>query len=167
MSVRMLDTVDRRLVAMLQEDARLSATEIAKRLRLARSTVHERIAKLERTGVILRYSAVVAPEEDEQVVRALIQIDVIQRELSSVIRSLIRLHELQSCHSVNGPADLLCWVEAPHMEDLDALISEISCIPHVTRVSSQIVMATKFDRSPQAFAVTLRPAAKVKLEAVT
>src|SRR5690606_42132600 len=55
-----LDATDRRLIALLQDNARESVTELARKLKLGRSTVHERIARLERNGVILGYAPLLA-----------------------------------------------------------------------------------------------------------
>lgn len=150
MSSKIRDMIDRELIALLQGDARRSATEIARILGLARSTIHERIARLEREGVILGYSAIVAPNFDGEVTRALIFIDLLQKQTSQVIGSLGGFPEIVACHSIDGPSDIVCWVEVPQLEDLDALLSEISQIRSVEHVTSQVILATKFDRSTSA-----------------
>ena len=150
MSSRMRDVIDRELIALLQDDARRSATEIARILGLARSTIHERIARLEREGVILGYSAIVAPNCDGEVTRALVFVDLLQKQTAQVIGSLSRFPEIIACHSINGPSDIVCWIEVPQLEDLDALLAEISQIRSVEHVTSQVILATKFDRSMNA-----------------
>ena len=144
---RYRDATDRRLVALLEEDARASATDLAHKIGLARSTVHERIARLERDGVILGYAAIVVPTPEEELARALIYIRTRQRNGSAVVLALKGFPEIRSCHSVCGPQDLVCHAEAPRLEDLDALIDEIAQLPHVENVESNILLATKFDRA--------------------
>ena len=152
MPLKERDAIDRRLVALLEEDGRASETELAKKIGLARSTVHERIARLERDGVITGYSAIVAPAPDDEVTRAMIFIGTSQRHGKSVVLALKRFPELRSCYSISGQTDLVCWTETPCLEDLDALIDEIAMLPNIESVNSQIILATKFDRSRRRFA---------------
>ena len=146
MPLKYRDQIDRKLVALLEENARLSATELAKRLGLARSTVHERMTRLERDGVIMGYAAIVPPARDDEINRALIFVRTRQRHGLAVVASLKTFPEVRSCHSVCGPSDLVCQVEAPCLEDLDALIDEIAQLSNVEHIESTIIMATKFDR---------------------
>lgn len=146
MSLKYRDAVDRELVGLLEEDARASAAELSRRVGLARSTVHERIARLERDGVITGYSAIVTPDPDNELARAMMFVSTSQRHGKSVVLALKRYPEVRSCHSVSGPHDLVCYVELPCLEDLDALIDEIATLPHVDNVQSTIILATKFDR---------------------
>lgn len=139
------DPTDRRLIAQLEDNARISATELARRTGLARSTVHERIARLERDGIILGYSAIVAPQQDN-IVRAILALSINQRQIQSVIARLRELPEIRSCHSSGGRHHLMCQVKAPTLDDLDALVDEIGAIPHVDAVDSSVLLATKFDR---------------------
>lgn len=139
------DPIDRRLIAQLEQNARISASELARRIGLARSTVNERIARLERDGVILGYSAIVTVPRDNQV-RAVLFLRISQRHAQSVIAALQSFPELRSCHSAGGQHQLICNAEVPSLDDLDALMEEIGRLPHVEQVDSSVLLATKFDR---------------------
>ena len=72
------DTLDKKLLALLQMNARMPTSELARKLGVARSTVHERIARLERTGVITGYTTVLSRPAQDNPVRALVMLAVEQ-----------------------------------------------------------------------------------------
>ena len=143
---RSLDNVDRQLVALLETNARMPATELAKRAGLARSTIHERIARLERRGIILGYSAIVRKTDDAENTRALIYLNTTQKRSSHLLSVLESVPEIRSCFSTSGSCDLVCWAEFSHLEDLDALLDEIALLPSVERVESSVMLASKFEK---------------------
>lgn len=73
------DDLDRRLLALLQANARLPTAGLAKKLNVARTTVHERIARLERDGVIRGYTVVLDRDPGEEHTQALVLLEVEQR----------------------------------------------------------------------------------------
>ena len=75
------DALDRQLIALLQMNARMPTAEIARRLGVARSTVHERIARLERERVIAGYTAVLARGLPGEAVRALVMLAIEQQKI--------------------------------------------------------------------------------------
>jgi DNA-binding Lrp family transcriptional regulator len=141
-----LDATDRRLIALLQDNARESVTELARKLKLGRSTVHERLAKLERNGAILGYAPILARKLGAHGSRAIVMLSLVQRMQPAVMDRLRLLPEVLTCHTVSGDFDLALMVEAPQMDDLDAVLDEIINLPGVERCRSSIIMTTNFDR---------------------
>lgn len=140
------DDRDRRLVALLVANARQSTMALAKKLGLARTTVHERIERLERTGVIRGYTAVLGAAAESPTARAVVLLSIDQKRQRAVVERLKSLPEVAACLAVNGEFDLLLSVEAPLNEDLDAVIDEIVVVEGVERSKSLVVLSTKFDR---------------------
>jgi len=140
------DDADRRLLSLLLANARQSTMAMAKALGLARTTVHERISRLERNGTILGYTAVLSSDPDEGQVQSVVLLSIVQKEQRSVIERLKAFRETKLCTTVNGEFDLMLSIQAPHNEDIDAVIDEIVVIPGVERAKSMIALATKFDR---------------------
>jgi len=140
------DDIDRRLVALLQADARASTASLARRLGVARSTVHERISRLEKNGVITGYAAILSRNPSDENSQALVMLSVLQQKSRQVVDRLNAFPEIKLALAVSGEHDLFLRVEAPHLEDLDALLDEIAEIPGVERTKSWIVLARKFDR---------------------
>jgi DNA-binding Lrp family transcriptional regulator len=142
-----LDATDRRLIALLQDNARESVTELARKLKLGRSTVHERLAKLERSGVILGYAPILARNLGAHGSRAIVMLSLVQRMQPAVMDRLRLLPEVLTCHTVSGDFDLALMVEAPQMDDLDAVLDEIINLPGVERCRSSIIMTTNFHKA--------------------
>lgn len=142
------DTLDRKLIALLQMNARMPTSDLARRLGVARSTVHERIARLERSGAITGYTAVLARPGTGNTVRALVMLAVEQQQVRETLKRLATFPEIRTCLTIAGEFDIFLVVEAPQLEDLDEALDEIAVVPGVRRSQSSIVLASKFDRSP-------------------
>ena len=141
-----LTPADEQLLSLLREDARLSTAEIARRLKLSRTTVHSRIERLERRGVIEGYTVRVADEHERPRIRAHILIAVMPRQMASVVAALRGMPEVRTLHSVSGASDLVALGVTPTVEDMDVLTDRIGMIDGVERTTSSIILSTKFSR---------------------
>lgn len=144
--MRKRDPIDTQLIAILSEAARTSTSEIARRLNLPRSTVNERIARLEHDGIILGYAAMVAPDCDGLRTRAHLHLQIRRNRVADVVDALRGFPEIMDCLSVSGPDGLLCIVMAPCAEDVDALIDDLMDVDGIDGVSVTMVLARKFER---------------------
>src|SRR5690554_2291895 len=96
------DDSDRRLLSLLLANARQSTMAMAKSLGLARTTVHERINRLERNGTILGYTAVLSSDPDEGQVQSVVLLSIVQKEQRQVIERLKTFREIKLCMTING-----------------------------------------------------------------
>ncbi|MEM9318256.1 MAG: Lrp/AsnC family transcriptional regulator [Pseudomonadota bacterium] len=140
------DELDRRIIRELQRNARESTSNIAARLNVARSTVHERIVRLEKDGVISGYSVVLSRNPSVENVQVMVFLEVKQRETRKILHKISQYSEVRVCLSINGEFDLFISVEAPRIEDLDIIIDEIAMTPGVLRTKSFVVFGRRFDR---------------------
>lgn len=140
------DDLDRRIIAELQRNAREATSTIAARLGVARSTVHERIRKLEESGVIAGYSVVLKRAPEDRAVQILMLLEIRQQETRKILKRIEAYSQVRLCLSINGEYDLFLSAEARHIEDLDRLVDEIAEIPGVVRTNTFVVFAHKFDR---------------------
>ena len=141
-----LDTTDRTLLALLREDARAPVAELARGLKLSRTTVQSRIERLERHGVIAGYTVVVADELEAGWVRAHVLITLAPRRSGAIEQALRKIPELRVLHSVSGPFDLIAIVAAASIGELDTLIDRIGQLDGVERTTSAIVLSTRIQR---------------------
>ena len=142
----MKDALDRRIIRELQRNARESTTNIAQRLDVARSTVHERIARMESDGTISGYSVILSRNPSEDNVQILMLLEIRQQDTRKIIQRLSGYSEIRVCLSINGEYDLFLSAEAPRIEDLDLFVDEIAEIPGVLRTNTFVVFGRKFDR---------------------
>ncbi len=137
---------DQRLLSLLRENARASTAEIARRLKLSRTTVQSRIDRLERDGVIAGYTVRVADAAEHGRIRAHILVTVMPRRMASVVEALRAMPEVRALHSVSGPSDLIALASAPDVEAMDGLTDRIGLVDGVERTTSSIILSSKFER---------------------
>ncbi|MEZ5561055.1 MAG: Lrp/AsnC family transcriptional regulator [Pseudomonadales bacterium] len=137
---------DRQLLALLQENARQSTAELARRLGVSRSTVQSRLERLERSGVIAGYTVRLNEDYLQGQVAAFVLIEVAPKRSATVIRQLRGRPEVQRLQSVSGNVDLVAEVRAAGVAALDATIDDIGAIDGVERTTSLIVLSTRFVR---------------------
>ncbi|MEB8388545.1 Lrp/AsnC family transcriptional regulator [Rhodobacteraceae bacterium KMM 6894] len=142
----MKDDLDRRIVRELQRNARESTSTIAARLGVARSTVHERMARMERDGTITGYSVVLSKNPSEERIEILMLLEIRQQETRKVLKRLEAYTEVRLCLSINGEYDLFVSAEAPRLEDLDVFVDEVAEIPGIIRTNTFVVFGRKLDR---------------------
>jgi DNA-binding Lrp family transcriptional regulator len=141
-----LSTSDQELLSLLRENARASTAELARRLKLSRTTVQSRIERLERQGVIAGYTVRMDAGAERGWIRAHIMITVLPRQMAAVVRALHAMTEVRTLHSVSGPFDLVALGVVPTPAAMDELTDRIGGIDGVERTTSSIVLSAKFER---------------------
>ena len=141
-----MDETDRRLIAMLRENARAPTAELARRLGLSRTTVQARIERLESRGVILGYTARLSDSYEQGLVRAHVAITALPKLSGRVEAELRRMPEVRTLHSVSGGFDMIIVLAAPSIRELDGIIDRIGALEGVDRTMSSIILSTRIDR---------------------
>ncbi len=141
-----ITAADQQLLSVLRENARASIAEIARQLKLSRTTVQSRIERLERQGVIRGYTVRVHDQAEQGHIRAHIMITVLPKQMAAVVEALRAMPELRVLHSVSGPFDLVAMGMVPSVEEMDELTDRIGAIDGVGRTTSSIILSAKFER---------------------
>jgi DNA-binding Lrp family transcriptional regulator len=141
-----LDDTDRRLLALLRENARASTAQLARQLGLSRTTVQSRITRLERGRAIAGYTVTLDSAAEARLVRAHVFITVAPRQAAGIEAALRRLPEVRTLLSVSGPFDLIAVLAAESIGELDGLIDRIGLLDGVERTTSAIVLSTRIQR---------------------
>jgi DNA-binding Lrp family transcriptional regulator len=143
-----MDDLDRRLLALLRADARRAVTDLARRLEVPRSTVQERLGRLERSGVIAGYTVRLGPAalDGARAVTAHVSITVDPKAAPSVVGALSRIEEVRTVHTVSGPFDLIAVVSASSTAAIDTVLDRIGAVPGVERTTSAILLTTRIER---------------------
>lgn len=144
----MIDEIDRQLINLLQENARLSNAALAGEVGLTVSTVYERVKKLEKKGVIKGYVAVVDPEALGKPIAAFIRLTVGTTpagyiESKNCIRDVCLAEpDVLECHGVAGEDCYVLKVRSASPRHLERLVERIRSQAAVSRSVTSIVLST-------------------------
>lgn len=139
-----IDALDREMIAILQEEGRLSLTDLASRIGLNTSTVHRRVRDLEHNGVIVGYRAVVDPASLGLTFETLISFTLRQVDRATVLEfetALAAVPEVLEADRLSGDPDYLARVRTADLATFLTLQEEVlTTMPGVLRVSTTLVM---------------------------
>ncbi|PWR12893.1 AsnC family transcriptional regulator [Micromonospora acroterricola] len=145
-----MDAIDLSLVDLLRGNARLSYAELARQVGLSAPAVHERVGKLESSGVVLGYRADVAPEAIGLGVTALIGIvEDSGADSDDMLESLRVLPEIESCYFMAGVESFLLKARVGTIAELEQLIVRLNRTPGVASTRTAIALSTKWENRPQ------------------
>jgi DNA-binding Lrp family transcriptional regulator len=137
-----MDTLDRRLLALLRENARASIASLAKTLGVARGTVQNRIARLERDGTIVGYSVRLKPQVEEHRIRALMTIAVEGNRIEAVIAALRGDPAVGALHSTNGRWDIVAELRAESLAAFDEVLGRIRRLEGISSTETSLLLST-------------------------
>lgn len=141
-----LDELDQKLLAALAANSSTSTSQLARRFRVARSTVQARIERLERNGIIAGYTIRLGKAVTLRRIRATVLLSVEPRAAAQVLQRLRSMPEVELAHTSTGRVDLILQVAAENTQALDETLDRIGAIPGVSDTESLIHLATKIDR---------------------
>jgi DNA-binding Lrp family transcriptional regulator len=137
-----IDSVDRQLIALLRQDARLSIADLAHKLGVSRGTVTNRIRKLEDQQVIVGYTVKLRPDSEPDRIRAWMGVLVEGNQTRGVIASLLGEPGIAALHDTNGRWDLLAEIEATSMAELSKVLERVRLITGIRSTETSIHLAT-------------------------
>lgn len=123
-----MDTIDRELIALLRDNARTPVLTLAKKLKVARATVHNRITRLEEQGVIIGYTVRLRSDALDQGVRAITSIGISGHHAAEVKHALRGHPNVVAIHTTNGRWDLMAELRADTLEAFDRALNAIRSI---------------------------------------
>ena len=137
---------DAKLLSLLKANAREPTASLARKLGLARSTVQERIARLEREGTIKSYTVRLSEDAERENLHAVVMITTDPKQADRVAAELKRMTEVRSLSAVSGAYDMVAMVETDTTARMDAIIDRIGRAHGVARTVSSIILSEKFTR---------------------
>jgi Lrp/AsnC family leucine-responsive transcriptional regulator len=142
-----VDSVDRQIVDELVRHARISLTDIASAVSLSLPAVKRRVDRLERTGVIRGYTAILGAADDFGRVQALVEVFChpgARRE--EVVRLLTAKPEVRLAYTTAGESDLVLLVRTDDAGHLERFLIELREQSVVVRTRAQVLLGTLVDR---------------------
>jgi len=138
-----MDSIDVRLVSLLQGSGRISQNELAHAVGLSAPAVAERVRKLEDRGVIRQYTALVDPHTVGLDVTAFISVVINGSKFYPVFAQRVEERpEVLECHSVTGQGSHLLKVRTDSTSSLERLLSDIQAWPGVQSTTTSVVLST-------------------------
>ena len=137
-----MDSLDRRLLALLRENARASIASLAKQLGVARGTVQNRLARLERDGTVVGYSVRLKPQVEEHSIRALMTIAVEGNRIDAVIAALRGDPAVGALHSTNGRWDIVAELRAESLAAFDQVLGRIRQLDGIASTETSLLLST-------------------------
>ena len=142
-----MDDLDRGILALLGADARMSVATLARRLKVARSTIQARLERLETGGIIAGYTVKLGEAAREGRIRATVLLTIEPRAQAAVLARLRAIPEVERVHTTSGRVDLLLQVAAPSTTVHDGVLDRVGDIAGVKSSESLIHLSTKLDRA--------------------
>ncbi len=142
-----MDDLDRAILGQLGADARMSVATLARRLKVARSTIQARLERLESTGVIAGYTVKLGEAARATRIRATVLLTIEPRAQATVLTRLKAVPAVERIHTTSGRVDLLLQVAAASTAQLDEVLDQIGEMTGVKSSESLIHLSTKLDRA--------------------
>jgi DNA-binding Lrp family transcriptional regulator len=142
-----MDELDRNIISLLGADARMSVATLARRLKVARSTVQTRLERLETTGMIAGYTLKLGEAAKEGRLRASVLVNIEPRAQAGILIRLKNIAEVERVYTTSGRFDLLMQIAAPNTRALDDVLDQIGAMTGVRSSESLIHLSTRLDRA--------------------
>ncbi|MCW1401876.1 Lrp/AsnC family transcriptional regulator [Novosphingobium sp. MW5] len=146
-----LDDFDRKIIAVLMEDGRITVTDLAQRVGLSKTPCQVRLRKLIDSGVILGFRAVVDPAKlglDHVAFTEIKLSDTREQALEAFNAGVRRIPEIEECHMIASSFDYLLKVRTADIRRYRIVLGErITSLPHVASTSTFVAMETIKDHS--------------------
>lgn len=138
-----MDDLDHKLLALLRADARDSAASLAKKLKVSRGTVQNRIARLQTAGVIQGFTVRTRTELQDNRIRAIMSIAIEGERSRAVVHALRGLPEVAAIHTTNGRWDLVAELDTATLAEFSRTLDEIRTIDGIASTETSLLLATQ------------------------
>lgn len=140
----LLDAIDLEMLEMLQQDCKVAQVELARSVGLSPASISERLKRLEKSGVIRSYSAILDARALGVSITAFVFVFVEHPSFEAeLLEHLDAVREVQECHHVTGDFSLLLKVRTKDIASFEHLLfHEINCIPGVRQTKTTIVLSS-------------------------
>ncbi len=139
-----LDLFDRKILNELQANSKLTIKEMADKIGLSQTPVHERIKKLERAGVIQNYTALLDPKMLGLNLMAFCNVSLKQHSQEYLLRfeqEVLSFSEVVECYHTAGTFDYLLKIIVADMSDYQHfIVNELAAFEYIGKVQSSFVM---------------------------
>jgi DNA-binding Lrp family transcriptional regulator len=137
-----LDNIDKKILKIILQDARLSYREIAKKVGVSTGTVLARIKRMEEEGIIKGYSAIIDYEKIGYELTAITEITVSKGKLREIEERVAKMHQTCAVYDVTGLTDAMIVAKFRSREELSRFTKTLLALPYVERTNTHLVLTT-------------------------
>ena len=138
-----MDETDEKLIAALRHNARAAVSDLAVDLKMSRTTVRARIAKLQARGDIIGFSVVTRADVAQDPVRGMMMIEIAGRGAEKIIRQLGVMSEVRAVHSTNGRWDVIVEIGTRTLEQFDAVLVRVRKLEGIVSSETSLFLTTR------------------------
>lgn len=136
-----IDSIDAKILEVLQENARVSISEISKRINLSLSAVSDRLKKLEQSGIIEQYTTVLSPKKMDRGLQAVMLVGVNgSLDTKDLFKIVNESDEILECFFVTGSCDYIIKIATKDTDSLAALMKKIKEVRGVSITETDVVL---------------------------
>lgn len=139
-----LDKTDLEILKLLQQNARITIKEVSEKIHLSTTPVHERIKRMEESGVIKQYVTLVDPAKVKKGLMVIVYVSLRQHSKTSgakFIKTMLEMDEVIECLTISGQFDFMLKVVAENMDAYyDFHVNRLSQVENMGQVQSVFVM---------------------------
>src|SRR5471030_1595151 len=136
----LMDDVDRKLLALVRQDAREPAASLAKKLKVSRATVQNRLARMLTRGVILGFTVRTRPELEANRIRAVMCIAIEGERSEKVVKTLRGFAEIERIYTTNGRWDLVAELSTESLAGFSHALDQIRQIEGIAATETSILL---------------------------
>lgn len=141
-----LDETDKKILNILQEDARITNVQLASRVGISPPAMLERVKRLESNNIIRRYVALLNPEEIGKNTFALVSVSLAVHQLPSIdsfTKQIKKLDEVLECYHVTGQDDFMLKVAVKNIHEYENFIlNKLTKIKGVSKLNTSFILST-------------------------
>ena len=144
-----LDTIDVKILEIMQQNARVSISDLSKQVNLSLSAVSERLKKLEASNIIEQYTTIIASSAMERELSVLMLVSLENTGVSQVKELQLFVEnedEILECHHITGEYDYALKIATKNTASLEKLMSAIKSITGVRHCQTNVILSTNKQR---------------------
>ena len=134
-----MDDKDRLLLSLLRRDARRPVVALARDLGLSRTATQDRLAKLQASGAIARFTIVAGDEQVREMAYLMVRLEPGAR-CAQIAPKLRSMAAVEAFHSVTGAIDMIVCVAAEHVDGIETTRAELAGLAGVAEVATHVVL---------------------------
>ena len=135
------DSLDRQIIALLQEDSRLSFNKLASKVGVSVGTAYNRVKSLEESGIVKGYTAILDPAKVGFELTAIILIQAEGKHLSELETEIANVHSVVAVYDITGDYDALIITKFKDRAGLNDFVKTLLSNPHVKRTVTNVALS--------------------------